>query len=78
MEFAFDQIGLERVEFRADNNNKRSIAAMQKIGCKVEGVLRNHLPMPNGKRRDSMVLSILKEDWNASLKQALETQIKAQ
>lgn len=33
---------------------------MQKIGCTVEGVLRNHLPMPNGKRRDSIVLSILK------------------
>ncbi len=77
LQLAFDQIGFERVEFRADNNNKRSIAAMQKIGCTVEGVLRNHLPMPNGKRRDSIVLSILKEDWNASLKQALATQLKA-
>jgi RimJ/RimL family protein N-acetyltransferase len=77
LEFAFDQMGFERVEFRADNNNKRSIAAMQKIGCTVEGVLRNHLPIPNGKRRDSIVLSILKEDWNASLKQALAAQLKA-
>lgn len=77
LQFAFDQMGFERVEFRADNNNKRSIAAMQKIGCTVEGVLRNHLPMPNGKRRDSIVLSILKEDWNASLKQALAAKLKA-
>ena len=77
IEFAFDQMGLERVEFRADNNNKRSIAAMQKIGCTIEGVLRNHLPMPNGKRRDSIVLSILKEEWNASLKQALAAQLKS-
>ena len=77
LEFAFDQMGFERVEFRADNNNKRSIAAMQKIGCTVEGVLRNHLPMPTGKRRDSIVLSILKEDWNASLKQTLAAQLKA-
>jgi len=77
LEFAFDQIGFERVEFRADNNNKRSIAAMQKIGCTVEGVLRNHLPMPTGKRRDSIVLSILKEEWNASLKQTLAAQLKA-
>jgi RimJ/RimL family protein N-acetyltransferase len=77
LEFAFDQMGFERIEFRADNNNKRSIAAMQKIGCTVEGVLRNHLPMPTGKRRDSIVLSILKEDWNASLKQALAAQLKA-
>ena len=76
LEFAFDQMGFERVEFRADNN-KRSIAAMQKIGCTIEGVLRNHLPMPNGKRRDSIVLSILKEDWNVSLKQALAAQLKA-
>ena len=76
LELAFDQMGLERVEFRADNNNKRSIAAMQKIGCTVEGVFRNHLPMPNGSRRDSIVLSILKEEWNASLKQALAAQLK--
>ena len=78
LQFAFDQMGFERVEFRADNNNKRSIAAMQKIGCTIEGVLRNHLPIPNGKRRDSIVLSILKEEWNASLKQALAAQLKAQ
>lgn len=77
LQLVFDQMGFERVEFRADNNNKRSIAAMQKIGCTVEGVLRNHLPMPNGKRRDSIVLSILKEDWNASLKQALAAKLKA-
>lgn len=77
LQLAFDQMAFERVEFRADNNNKRSIAAMQKIGCTVEGVLRNHLPMPNGKRRDSIVLSILKEDWNASLKQALAAKLKA-
>jgi len=77
MEFAFDQMSFERVEFRADNNNKRSIAAMQKIGCTIEGVLRNHLPMPNGKRRDSIVLSILKEEWNTSLKQSLLAQLKA-
>jgi RimJ/RimL family protein N-acetyltransferase len=77
LQLAFDQMGFERVEFRADNNNKRSIAAMQKIGCTIEGVLRNHLPMPNGKRRDSIVLSILKEDWNASLKQALAAKLKA-
>ena len=77
LQLAFDQMGFERVEFRADNNNKRSIAAMQKIGCTLEGVLRNHLPMPNGKRRDSIVLSILKEEWDASLKQTLAAQLKA-
>ena len=71
LEFAFEKMGFERVEFRADNNNKRSIAAMQKFGCTVEGVLRNHLPMPNGKRRDSIVLSILKEEWETRVKSLL-------
>ena len=76
LQFAIDEMGFERVEFRADNNNKRSIAAMQKIGCTIEGILRNHLPLPNGTRRDSIVLSILKEEWMAKLKQNLQAQLK--
>ncbi len=76
LEFALDKMGFERIEFRADNNNKRSIAAMQKIGCTVEGILRNHLHLPNGTRRDSIVLSILKEEWTAKLKQNLQAQLK--
>lgn len=68
LQFAFDTMGFERVEFRADNENKRSIAAMQKIGCTVEGILRSHLPKPDGSRRDSIVLSILKQEWDSALK----------
>lgn len=63
LSFVFEKVGMERVEFRADNRNKRSIAAMQKIGCTIEGVLRNHLPTSDGTRRDSIVLSIIKEEW---------------
>ena len=63
LQFAFETIGFERIEFRADNRNKRSIAAMQKIGCTVEGILRNHLPTSDGTRRDSIVLSMLKKEW---------------
>jgi RimJ/RimL family protein N-acetyltransferase len=36
---------------------------MKKIGCTVEGILRSHLPKPDGGRRDSIILSITKEDW---------------
>lgn len=63
LSYAFETIGFERVEFRADNRNKRSIAAMKKMGCTEEGILRNHLPTSDGSRRDSIVLSILKEEW---------------
>lgn len=75
LQFAFEQMNLKRVEFRADNDNKRSIAAMQKIGCTVEGILRSHLPRPDGSRRDSIVLSITKEDWNNKVKVLLESQL---
>ena len=66
LQFAFEKVGVVRVEFRADNNNKRSIAAMKSIGCVEEGVLRHHLPKIDGTgRRDSIILSILKEEWPA-------------
>jgi RimJ/RimL family protein N-acetyltransferase len=71
LEFAFETLGAERVEFRADKDNARSIAAMQSIGCKVEGILRSDMPKRNGGRRDSMVLSILKNEWFESVKENL-------
>jgi RimJ/RimL family protein N-acetyltransferase len=75
LQFAFEQLNLQRVEFRADHNNKRSIAAMQKIGCTVEGILRNHLPKPDGTRRDSIVLSITKQDWESKVKALIQSQL---
>lgn len=61
--FGFEQCGFERIEFRVDAQNKRSIHALQKIGCQLEGTLRSHLPSPLGGRRDTVVLSILKSEW---------------
>lgn len=73
LQFAFETLGMERVEFRADNNNQRSIAAMKSIGCTVEGVLRSHMPTSGSEvRRDSIVLSILKKEWFDSVKQNLK------
>ena len=71
LEYAFDVLEYERVEFRADATNSRSIAAMKSIGCTVEGILRSHVIKHDGVRRDSIILSILKTEWHASIKQAL-------
>ena len=68
--YAFEELKMERVEFRADARNKRSIEAMKAIGCTLEGTLRNNCTADIG-RRDSVVLSILKEEWEAGLKQRL-------
>jgi len=75
LQFAFEELGMERVEFRADANNARSIAAMQSLGCKVEGILRSHIPLPDGSRRDSIVLSILKAEWEGGVKEALKRKL---
>jgi RimJ/RimL family protein N-acetyltransferase len=72
LQFAFEELGMERVEFRADNKNTRSIAAMKSIGCKEEGVLRNHMPtFGNGVRRDTIILSVIRSEWFDSVKQNL-------
>ncbi len=71
LSFAFEKIGMERFELRADNNNERSIAAMKSIGCKVDGILRSNMPKREGGRRDSIVLSILKDEWFGGVKESL-------
>jgi len=72
LKFAFEVLKMERVEFRADNENQRSINAMKSIGCVVEGVLRSNTYKPDGKRRDSIVLSILKDEWKSTVKERLK------
>ncbi|QEC69686.1 GNAT family N-acetyltransferase [Panacibacter ginsenosidivorans] len=76
LSFAFENTGMERVEFRADNDNARSIAAMKSIGCKVDGVLRRNMPKRDGGRRDSIVLSILKDEWFGGVKEMLAARLK--
>ena len=77
LEFAIERCGAERFELRADNDNVRSIAAMKSIGCKVDGILRSNMPRPAGLpgRRDSIVLSILKNEWERGVKQGLKDKL---
>ena len=71
LSYAFETWGMERVELRADVNNHRSVTAMKDIGCTVEGIMRNNMPTATGSRRDSIVLSILKDEWFDSVKENL-------
>jgi len=75
LEFAFKELNLDRVEFRADANNQRSIAAMKSIGCTVEGILRSNCAKPGG-RRDSIILSLLRDEWLGGKKDALAAKIE--
>ena len=55
--------GVRRVEFRVDARNQRSQAAMAKIGGVREGVLRADRVTWNGHVRDTVLFSILKDEW---------------
>lgn len=74
--YVFEEWGMERLEFRADANNARSISAMKAIGCIEEGILRNHMPTAQGGRRDSIILSILKTEWQLRIKDHLNKIIR--
>ncbi len=76
LDYAFSTLEMDRVEFRADYKNQRSIAAMKSIGCTEEGILRSNCSSPTG-RRDSIVLSILRHEWEANLKESLRLKIKS-
>ncbi|HVS90934.1 MAG TPA: GNAT family protein [Mucilaginibacter sp.] len=75
LQFAFEKLDMYRVEFRADARNERSIAAMKSIGCKPEGIIRSHMWLDDGTRRDSIVLSILKEEWENGVKERLKNRL---
>jgi RimJ/RimL family protein N-acetyltransferase len=59
---AFD-CGIRRVEFRVDERNQRSLAAMTKLGAVREGVLRADRITWTGHVRDTVLFSILKDEW---------------
>lgn len=61
---AFDELKCIAVEFRTDWLNQPSQRAIERLGAKRDGVLRNHKIMPDGRIRDSVVYSILDTEWN--------------
>ena len=75
LQFAFETLNALRVEFRADARNERSIAAMKSIGCIPEGIMRSNMPLQDGGRRDSIVLSIIKDEWENGVKENLSKKL---
>jgi len=75
LSFAFEKMNIERVEFRADHENKKSIAAMMSIGCTKEGVIRSSSFRQDGSRRDSILLSILKQEWTDDKRELLKQKL---
>lgn len=62
---AFEELDCIAVEFRTHFMNRQSRAAIERLGAKLDGVLRSHLRSPNGSLRDTAVYSILPHEWPA-------------
>lgn len=62
---AFEVLGCERVQLKTDGRNLQSQRAIAKLGAKLEGVLRKHSQMPDGYMRDTVMFSVLREEWPA-------------
>ena len=62
---AFEVLGCIAVEFRTHWFNQASRVAIERLGAKQDGVLRNHQLMPDGSRRDTVVFSIVDGEWPA-------------
>jgi RimJ/RimL family protein N-acetyltransferase len=66
---AFETLGVGRAELRTDARNQRSRQAIERLGARFEGVLRNSSPSrapgEEGKLRDSAVFSVIADEWPA-------------
>jgi N-acetyltransferase len=62
---AFDDCGLGRVKIQTDAINARSQAAIAKLGAVREGVLRRHMRRADGSFRDTVVFSVVTDEWPA-------------
>ena len=62
---AFETLDVIAVEFRTGSLNLQSQRAIERLGARPDGILRNHMRMPNGSLRDTCVYSILPDEWPA-------------
>ncbi|SHL63291.1 GNAT family N-acetyltransferase [Hymenobacter psychrotolerans] len=63
LRYAFDELQCERVELETDARNHKSQNAMRQMGATEEGRLRSHRPTQGGIRRDTILFSIIRPEW---------------
>jgi len=63
LQYAFEVLAFDKVEFRIDERNLRSRKAVEKIGATLEGTLRKDTLMKDGFKRSTCCYGILKEEW---------------
>ena len=78
LQHAFEELGVARVDWKTDARNQRSRRAIEGLGARFEGVLRNwspsHAPGEEGRLRDSAMFSVTAAEW-PGVKSALSARI---
>lgn len=74
-EFAFEKIKCKVVGLRTDNFNFRSQRAIEALGAKKDGVIRHHWPRRDGSIRDTVMYSVLAQEW-PDVKRHLQFRLK--
>jgi RimJ/RimL family protein N-acetyltransferase len=64
LSYGFEVLGLNRIEFKADERNHQSRQALLSIGATREGILRQHMKIHNGYIRNTVFYSILRSEWD--------------
>ena len=74
LEHAFEEMGCIRVQFKTDLRNERSQRAIARLGAVKEGILRNHMILPDGHYRHSVYYSVIQSEW-PEVKHSLEEKL---
>ena len=69
LSYGFEKLGLNRIEFKADERNHQSRQALIGIGATREGVLREHMKIHTGYIRNTVFYSILRSEWDTIRRQ---------
>jgi RimJ/RimL family protein N-acetyltransferase len=64
IDFAFNELGLHRIEADVDPRNERSLQLLERLGFRREGHLRERYCM-NGERQDAVMMAVLRPDWRS-------------
>ncbi len=64
LDWCFREMDFVRLDFHIDKLNEKSFNSLKKFGAIEEGILRSNIITKSGRRRDTVVLSILRDEWN--------------
>ncbi len=76
IEYAFETLGLVRVQLKTDTRNAVSRRAIERLGAKNEGTLRAHMILHGGDSRDTVYYSILADEWAGGIKAHLQALLR--